>query len=60
MRLILPGSVNWMGRSFCLQGQEKITSPPPSGAAPRFTICKMNIFIYALSLPVLKQEIPLQ
>ena len=37
---ILPGSVNWIGRKVLLTGQENTTSPPPSGGAPLFTICK--------------------
>jgi len=37
---ILPASVNWMGRKVLLTGQEKTTSPPPSGGAPLFNICK--------------------
>lgn len=36
IRLILPGSVNCIGRNFCRHGQVKRISPPPSGAAPRF------------------------
>ncbi len=31
-------SVNWRGLSWRLTGQRRRTWPPPSGAAPRFTI----------------------
>lgn len=49
MRLIRPSSVNCTGFNWRTLGQLKMTSPPPSGGAPRFVIW-VRVIDLAISL----------